>query len=335
MWGLADLFYKMGTDEDDRYSHLKIGIWVGLVMGLFAFILMPFAETPVTFASLITNAVKYAPASISYIISMIIGYAGLRYMEVSIISPIQNSSGGLACLAMGIYFVLSGTFGSLFEEFSVIEIGGTAIIFVGIIALSFVEQQYSNEYNLEHGSVAQAQANSTQTPQSQKAQSQTASARTVQSEPRKYRMGVLAFVFPICYCIFDTIGTAADGIILDETTGLGLGEIDILILYGLTFFITAIICWLFILIKTGKPYNPFTRREITRKGIAALSEEGGQIFYVYAMAANPMMAAPIISAYCGVSIILSRIFLKEKLSKAHYACLIAVLIGIVIMGFAE
>ena len=31
-WGFADLFYKKGTDETDRYSHLKIAVWVGLVM---------------------------------------------------------------------------------------------------------------------------------------------------------------------------------------------------------------------------------------------------------------------------------------------------------------
>ena len=28
-WGFADLFYKRGTDEKDRYSHLKIAVWVG------------------------------------------------------------------------------------------------------------------------------------------------------------------------------------------------------------------------------------------------------------------------------------------------------------------
>ena len=27
-WGCADLFYKKGTDENDRYSHLRIAVWV-------------------------------------------------------------------------------------------------------------------------------------------------------------------------------------------------------------------------------------------------------------------------------------------------------------------
>ena len=25
-WGCADLFYKMGTDETDKHSHLKIAV---------------------------------------------------------------------------------------------------------------------------------------------------------------------------------------------------------------------------------------------------------------------------------------------------------------------
>ena len=30
---------------------------------------------------------------------------------------------------------------------------------------------------------------------------------------RKYRLGALALIFPLLYCLFDTVGTAADGII--------------------------------------------------------------------------------------------------------------------------
>ena len=35
-WGLADLFYKKGAKEEDKYSHLKTGIMVGFVMGIHA-----------------------------------------------------------------------------------------------------------------------------------------------------------------------------------------------------------------------------------------------------------------------------------------------------------
>ena len=76
------------------------------------------------------------------------------------------------------------------------------------------------------------------------------------------------------------------------------------------------------LIKTKKAYNPFALKELRTKGSAACFEEFGQIFYVFAMASKPMLAAPMIASYCIVSVILSRIFLKEKL-KCQYTKFIA------------
>lgn len=303
-WGSADLFYKKGTDENDRYSHLKIAVWVGLVMGIFAFVLMPFSETKFSLPALISNAVKYSPASLCYIISMVIGYAGLRYLEVSIVSPVQNASGAFSAIAIFVYFSARGQMGNFFEEFSYLDIIGTAIIVIGVIALGIVEQRLSSA---ESG---------------------------IAKEDRKYRFGALALLFPILYCVFDTIGTSADGIILDEKTGLGLGEIDVLILYGLTFLLAGVVAWVFMFIKTKKAYNPFAKSERT-KGIAALCEEGGQIFYVYAMASKPILAAPMVASYCIVSAILARIFIKEKLKAAQYACVAVVIVGIVMLGISE
>ena len=152
---------------------------------------------------------------------------------------------------------------------------------------------------------------------------------------RKYRLGALALIFPLAYCLFDTIGTAADGIILDEETGLGLGEIDVLVLYGLTFFLMGIAMWLFMLLKNKKAYNPFSIPDIKTKGLASLFEQFGQIFYVFAMAAKPMLAAPMIASYCIVSVILSRIFIKEKLKPSQYICVFTVVLGILLLGISE
>ena len=303
-WGCADLFYKKGTDENERYSHLRIAVWVGLVMGVCAFALMPFAESGMGVSELVTNAVKYSPASLCYIISMVIGYAGLRYLELSIVSPVQNASGALSAVCMLVYFFAIGRMSDFWEEFSVLQVVGTAFIVLGVMALAFVEQRLSN------------------------------AEKTLAKEERKYRFGALALLFPFLYCVFDTIGTAADGIILDEEAGLGLGEIDVLILYGLTFLLAGMVSWIFLWIKEKKPYNPFAKSELN-KGIAAVCEEFGQVFYVYAMASKPVLAAPMVASYCIVSVILSRIFIKEKLKASQYACVISVIIGIVILGITD
>lgn len=305
-WGLADLFYKKGTDENDRYSHLKLAVWVGLVMGAASFVLMPFSESRLSGGSLVSNAVKYLPASLGYIISMVIGYAGLRYLEVSIVSPVQNASGAFSMIAMLVFFLVTGKITNFSEEYSTLDIVGTALIIAGVILLAVVEQHLSKE-------------------------ERTAVKR---SEDRKYRYGALALLFPILYCVFDTVGTAADGIILDEEVGLGLGEIDVLVLYGLTFLLAGIIAYIFLWVKEKRPYNPFARREWP-KGVAAVAEEFGQVFYVFAMSRNPVLAAPVVASYCIVSVILSRIFLKEKLKRNQYLAVAIVVIGIVILGISE
>ena len=313
-WGFADLFYKKGTDETDRYSHLKIAVWVGLVMGVAAFALLPFAETPFSLSALIVNAVKYSPASLCYIISMVIGYAGLRYLEVSIVSPVQNASGAMSAVFMMVYFLVVGRISSFSDEFDVPTLIGTVLIVCGVIALAVFEQRYSRLERLEL---------------------EKSGAEKENPADRKYRFGALALLFPLLYCVFDTLGTSADGIILDEEVGLGLGEIDVLILYGLTFLLAGIAAWIFLWIKTKKPYNPFAGRELATKGAAAQCEEFGQVFYVYAMARRPVLAAPMVASYCVVSVILSRLILKEKLKAQQYACVAAVVAGIVMLGISE
>ena len=301
-WGFADLFYKKSADPDDRYSHLKVAVWVGLVMGVCALILLPFCEHGFAVLNL-ENLVKYSPASLAYIISMVIGYAGMRYLEISIISPVQNASGALSTVVMVAYFLFVGRMTSITEEFSTLDIVGTALIVAGVIALAVVEHRLSRAER-EHAE-------------------------------KKYRFGALALLFPIAYCICDTIGTAADGIILDEEVGLGLGDLDVLVLYGLTFLAAGVIAWIYVRLRTKKAYNPFAGRELRTKGVAACFEEFGQVFYVFAMSRNPVVAAPMVASYCIVSVILSRIFLKEKLSAAQYVCVVAVIAGIVLLGVSE
>ena len=313
-WGFADLFYKKGTDETDRYSHLKIAVWVGLVMGVAAFALLPFAETPFSLSALVLNAVKYSPASLCYIISMVIGYAGLRYLEVSIVSPVQNASGAMSAIFMMVYFLVVGRISSFSDEFDVPTLIGTVFIVCGVIALAVFEQRYARLERLEL---------------------EKSGAEKESPADRKYRFGALALLFPLLYCLFDTLGTSADGIILDEEVGLGLGEIDVLILYGLTFFLVGFGAWVFLWIKQKKPYNPFAKHELLNKGPAALCEEFGQFFYVFAMAGKPVVAAPMVASYCIVSLLLGRLILKEKLKIAQYACVAAVVVGIVLLGVAD
>ena len=80
--------YENGFGQNEKYTQWKIVIAVGLVMGIHAGIrLLTGAEFK------LSDMITYLPASSMYILSMIIGYIGLRYLVLSVSTPICNCSG--------------------------------------------------------------------------------------------------------------------------------------------------------------------------------------------------------------------------------------------------
>src|SRR5699024_2543050 len=111
-----------------------------------------------------------------------------------------------------------------------------------------------------------------------------------------------------------------------------IGEESALIAYELTFLFCAILAYLYIKIVKKESFAIFKERD---RAYAAILETTGQFFYVFAMAANALIAAPIIAAHGIFSVLLSRIFLKEILSREQYIMITLVMAGIVALGIAE
>lgn len=292
-WGAADLFYKKGADDNDKYSHLETAMMVGFVMGIHAVWTLISADFHFDFR----NLYIYLPVSAMYILSMTIGYLGLRYLELSISSPIQNSSGAVCCVLCLIF---------LGERITGLSAVGVILVCLGLFVLGLLEKVDSD--------------------------------KLASLNEKKYKIGFVAITLPILYCIIDSLGTFFDAYYLDdfETTPLlGVTEDSFEAVANMSYEFTFLICAIFILIFL----TVFKHRKITLiaqkdRGIAALLETAGQATYVYALSANPAVAAPVISSYSIISLILSRIFLKEKLSKWHYAVIAVVIAGIAILGFA-
>ncbi|MCR5323246.1 MAG: DMT family transporter [Lachnospiraceae bacterium] len=312
-WGIADLFYKKGADENDRFSHLKTSMIVGFVMGGHA--IATLLITGVDYDPI--NLIKYLPVSAMYILSMTVGYFGLRYLELSISSPIQNSSGAVSCILCLVI---------LHQMMDGISAVAVVIICGGVFFLGLIEKR---ELDRER---AAAGANGS-------------------ASDAKYRIGLVAFFMPILYCIIDALGTFFDAYYLDDfesTPLVGVTE-DTLetvanVSYELTFLICGIIILIYILIAGRNKETLNTAEKTTEtkdrgrtisRILAAVFETAGQATYVYAMSGNGVVAAPMIASYSIVSLILSRIFLKEKLTKWQYAAVTAVIIGIAMLGIVE
>ncbi|WP_019419737.1 DMT family transporter [Paenibacillus sp. OSY-SE] len=288
-WGGADLFYKKGSDSHDRFSHIKIVIMVGLVMGIHATAYM-FIQG-INFDPL--DLIRYFPVSALYILSMTIGYIGLRYMELSIASPVQNSSGAVTAILLFIFFT---------HDLSIIEILGVTIITLGVIGIAILEKRAEREALQNRATLID----------------------------KKYQIGFMAITFPILYCLIDGLGTFADAIYLDELSLIS--EDAALLAYEFTFFICAVFAFTYLKFIKKQQFNMFKERV---KGYAAIFETTGQFFYVFAMSSNAIIAAPLIASYSIFSVILSRLFLKERLNKKQYAFIVVVIIGIALLGIAD
>ena len=290
-WSGSDLFSKIGCqDSNDKYSHLKMVMAVGLVMGIHAAYEIFAGGVEISWHVILT----YLPVSCLYILSMAIGYLGLRYIELSISSPICNSSGAIVAV---LTLITSG----ISEDLPPLALVAVALVCIGVIALGITESREDEDLR-----------------------------RARQDESNHhYAKSWLAITIPIIYCLLDALGTFADSKVLET-----LNEDSANVAYELTFLAVGIVCAVYVL---GIKKQKLVPKMEAPKYVGAICETIGQFFYIYALADSEHVAfaAPIISSYCVASVLWSRIFLKEKLSKKHYACIATVIVGIVIMGILD
>ena len=144
----------------------------------------------------------------------------------------------------------------------------------------------------------------------------------------------MALIFPIIYNLVDAVSMVAIGITVSEETSVSIPDIDFFIFECVGFVVVAVLMWLYLLIAKKYTYNPFKKTELVRGG-AAIGETFGTMAYIFAAGSNPILTAPITSSYCLVTIILARIFLKERLTKKQYLSLAFLVIGIALLGISE
>ena len=122
---------------------------------------------------------QYLPVSMLYIVSMTVGYVGLRYIELSISSPICNSSGAIVAVLI---FATQGISG-----LPPMALAAVALVCIGVIALGFTEANEDEELRR---------------------------ARQDASN-HHYAKSWLAIALPVIYCLLDALGTFADSRVLE------------------------------------------------------------------------------------------------------------------------
>ena len=294
LWGTAELFYKKGAQPNEKYSHLKICVWVGVVMGahaVFTLLTQDIGYNPV-------NLLIYLPVSLFYIISMAFSYFGMRFLEESISDPIENTAGVICVLLFAIF---------MGDEFSLLTWIAVGVITVGVVGVSYIENAGETQRKKTYGK----------------------------------KLAIVAFIMPFLYALLDAFGTFLDDafflvedianapfVDVTEETMEAVANTS----YELTFALFALGLFIFMKAKKVK-FGPVPQHK--DKILAAVFETAGQFTYVYALGGVDAIAAPILSSVCVVSLLLSRIFLKEKLSWKTYAFIAVVIFGILLLAVAE
>ena len=197
-WSGSDLFSKIGCqDEKDKYSHLKMVTAVGIVMGLHAAYEIFIGGVEINLEVILT----YLPVSALYIVSMAVGYLGLRYIELSISSPICNSSGAIVA-------VLTIITVGIGDEVPPVALVAVALVCIGVIGLGFTEANEDEELRR---------------------------ARQDASN-RHYAKSWIAIFIPIVYCLLDALGTFADSRVLEI-----INEDSANVAYELTFLVVGLV----------------------------------------------------------------------------------------------
>ena len=294
LWGTAELFYKKGAQPNEKYSHLKICVWVGVVMGahaIFTLLTQDINYNPV-------NILRYLPVSLFYIISMAFSYFGMRFLEESISDPIENTAGVICVLLFALF---------MGDEFSWLTWVAVGVIGVGVVGVSYLENHGETTRKKNYGKV----------------------------------LALVSFIMPFLYALLDAFGTFLDDafFLIEDVASSPLVDVTEDTIeavantsYELTFALFALGLFIFMKAKKVK-FGPVPQHK--DKILAAVFETAGQFTYVYALGGVDAVAAPILSSVCVVSLLLSRIFLKEKLSWKTYLFIAVVIVGILLLAVSE
>ena len=309
LWSLTDVLYKASFNKEDSLSYYKSFVWVGLVMALAGFIMSNWSDTLLdSFKTLKDDVLYLVPLCLIYAGAWLFGLFGNKHLEASVVSTVENIDGALTAIIIYYYYLLTGYIHPSYK-IAFMDVIATVLIIIGIILVGREEQaMMKKEMNLEENK-------------------------------KKHRFGALALFFPIIYTLIDVfsiaeisgVGKSVD--IISEEAEYSIPAIDFFIFECAGFALVAIFVWLYMLIVKKYIYNPFQEDELLRCG-AATSETVGTMAFLFAASMNPVLTAPITSLYCLVTIVLARIFLKERLTKKQFISLGFLIAGIALFGIS-
>ena len=309
LWSVTDILYKASFYKKDSLSYHKSFVWVGLVMALAGFVMSNWSDTLIESVKVVRQDILYLiPLCLVYAVAWFFGLAGNKHLDASVVSPLENIDGALVSIIIYYYYLLTGYIHPSYT-IRIMDVIATVAIIIGIILVGKEEQALMRQ------------------------------EAHLSEDKKKHRFGALALFFPIIYTLIDVFsvaeisGVGSNVHIINQVEETSIPAIDFFIFECAGFALVAFCVWLYMLISKKYIYNPFQEEELIRCG-AATGETVGTMAFIFAASINPVLTAPITSLYCIVTMVLARIFLKERLNKKQYRGLAILIAGITLFGIS-
>lgn len=238
---------------------------------------------------------KYLPIAAIYITSMLFYYKMLPHIKISIASPIANSS----CLLTTVLCIVI-----LKEVVAPVQAVAILMIVAALMVLSFDKSE-----------------------------------RTEKAGIKSYLIGIGCAMI---YFVLDGVGSFLDDAILsqdnsalaDKIFGGTLGENEVIIAYGIFYLLVGVTALVVAAHRHGRKEALDFRFVLDTKVLAGcLIETAGQFTYVFTYAqGDAAIFSPFIACFAMVSVILSHIFLRERLKLKQYVTVAMMLAGMFMLS---
>ena len=316
-WGTSETIFKKSS-KGDEYSVPRLLAYNGVFFGLSGIIYMLFVYKGFNFDFL--NVIRYLPIASIFILSMWSYYHAMSAAKISIISPIVNTS----CLVT----VLLSIF-ILKEHPSAVNLVAIILIIFSLAMLSINKTPEDDiEKDLLYNRRCEADDNVVQRSNPASLPRYKVTGLLRRCAPRNdvaLPIYIISLLFAFGYFILDGIASFLVGFTLEER----MTEQDMVISHSFISFAVGIGCYIYLKIKDKNYKFKLDKPKL----IGSVLETAGEYTYIYAMGAGLVsIVSPFVASYSVVTIILSKIFLKEKLKKKQYAWIICILLGIIFLS---
>ncbi len=301
-YALGEMFQKKGSDLTEEHTELKILIWFGIAGGITSLFISLFGlkESSVTVVQMVSEnpAVILSPAL--YYFSLLLCFLAFKLVPVCVASPITCMDGVFTFVGIIVMYLIIGKSALIDESITPLKLILVVLIFAGIYICTYIQSKHEN---IEENK-------------------QLANNRLFIKNGRFAFIGVgLALLSALA----DAGSSLTDIYFLGELSD----SFDYIYTHGMLVFYFTVILYFVLWIIRKKPYNLFSKKELP-KILGAGFDSLGMVFYMIAVSRNQIYTNVLISGFCIFTVLLSRVFLKEKLAKNQFlwigftiACIIA------------